>query len=226
MKMSDLRPAKDFAVQYGMKAIIYGPPGSGKTPVVNTSPRPVLLACEPGLLSMRNSNVPTYCGYTAREIDDFFSWVFNSTESKNFDTIAIDSITQMAEHYLIQAEKTNKHGLAAYGEMSNRTMAQLDGLYFTKYKHTYLICKEAATEANRIMVRKPYFPGRELPIKVPHRYDAILRLATHNVPGRGTIKAFRCVGSIDEDARDRTGSLAEFEPPDFGLLVQKAMQNG
>lgn len=223
MKMSDLKPAKEFAASYGMKALIYGPPGAGKTPIVNSCPKPVLLATEPGLLSMRNSSVPTYLGYDAKSIDDFFLWVFNSNESKNFDTIAIDSITQMAEHYLTAAEKTNKHGLAAYGEMANRTMAQLDGLYFTKYKHTYLICKEAATETNRIMVRKPYFPGRELPIKVPHRYDAILRLATHNVPGMGQVRAFRCIASIDEDARDRTGSLNEFEPPDFGALVKKAI---
>jgi len=123
----------------------------------------------------------------------------------------------------MHVEKTNKHGLAAYGEMANRTMAQLDGLYFIKNKHTYLICKEAATETNRVMVRKPYFPGRELPIKVPHRYDAILRLATHNVPGKGQVRAFRCNASIDEDARDRTGMLAEFEPPDFNYIVSKAM---
>ena len=223
MNLSSLRPAKEFAVTYGFKALIYGPPGSAKTPTLNTAPRPVLLACEPGLLSMRNSNVPTFLGYDAAAIDEFFKWFFGSNETKNFDTVGIDSVTQMAEHYLTAAEKTNKHGLAAYGEMANRTMAQLDGLYFTKYKHTYLICKEAATESNRVMIRKPYFPGRELPIKVPHRYDAILRLATHNVPGMGQVRAFRCIASIDEDARDRTGNLNEFKPPDFGLLVKKAM---
>lgn len=223
MNLASLRPAKEFAINYGFKSLVYGPPGSGKTPVMNTAPRPVLLACEPGLLSMRNSNVPTYLGYDAKSIDEFFSWLFNSNETKNFDTVGIDSITQMCEHYLTAAEKTNKHGLSAYGEMANRSMAQLDGLYFTKYKHTYLICKEAATETNRILIRKPYFPGRELPIKIPHRYDAILRLATHNVPGMGGMKAFRCIASIDEDARDRTGMLAEFEPPDFSKLVGKAM---
>lgn len=223
MNLQSLRPAKEFAISYGMKAIIYGPPGSAKTPTLNTAPRPVLLACEPGLLSMRNSNVPTFLGYDAKAIDEFFEWLFKSSETKNFDTVGIDSITQMAEHYLTAAEKTNKHGLAAYGEMANRSMAQLDGLYFTKYKHTYLIAKEIATETNRIMLRKPYFPGKELPVKIPHRYDAILRLATHNVPGRGQLRAFRCNASIDEDARDRTGMLNEFEPPDFAALVSKAM---
>jgi hypothetical protein len=60
MDIRSLRPARDFAVQYGVKAIVYGPPGSGKTPVINTAPRPVMLVCEPGLLSMRTSTVPTF----------------------------------------------------------------------------------------------------------------------------------------------------------------------
>lgn len=224
MNLASLRPAKDFAVQFGVKAVIYGPPGSGKTPVLNTAPRPVLLACEPGLLSMRNSNVPTYLGYTASAIDEFFKWFFNSAETKNFDTIAVDSTSQMAEIYVEEAIKNNKHGLKAYGEANTRTMEHLNGLYFTRFKHTYLIAKEVWSEVDGMRMRMPYHPGKELPIKIPHRFDAILQLGIQNIPGYGQQKAFRCQGSLDTMARDRTGSLAEFEPPDFGKLVIKAMQ--
>ena len=38
MQQKDLKPAKDFAVLFGVKSIIYGPAGSGKTPIVNTAP--------------------------------------------------------------------------------------------------------------------------------------------------------------------------------------------
>lgn len=223
MNIKDLKPAKDFANQFGVKCVVYGPPGSGKTPLLNTAPRPLLLACEPGLLSMRNSTVPTYQGFDVASIEGFFKWFFNSEETKNFDTIAVDSISQMADIYLQQALKENKHGLKAYGEMATSTMNVLRQLYYTRNKHTYLIAKESATDDNGIRYRKPYMPGQQLPTELPHLFDEILHLGIQNMPGVGTYKAFRCHTSIDTLARDRTGQLSEFEPPEFGQLVRKCM---
>ena len=224
MQQSDLRPAKEFAQNFGVKALIYGPAGTGKTPLINTAPRPLLLACEPGLLSMRGSNVPTYPAYTAAKIDEFFKWFFGSTEVKNFDTIAVDSVSQMADIYLQEASKTIKHGLQQYGEMATRTMNQLRALYFTQYKHTYLICKEEVITLNNIQIRRPFFPGKQLPVDIPHMFDAILHLNKVMIPGvMGEQLAFRCIGSYDVLARNRTGTLAEFEPPNFSEIVRKAM---
>lgn len=223
MNINDLRPAKDFAQHFGCKAVIYGPPGSAKTPTLNTAPRPLLLATEPGLLSMRGSNVPTYEAYTAPRIDEFFKWFFNSTETKNFDTLGIDSTSQIADTYLQAALKTNKHGKAAYGEMANKTMEHLRTLYFTRYKHTYLIAKEGSFEEASTRIRKPYFPGQALIVDVPHLYDFVLRLAKVPIPGHGEQRAFQCNASYDVSARNRTGNLSDFEPPDFSALVNKAL---
>lgn len=229
MFLKDLRPASEFASQFGAKAVIYGPPGSAKTPGINNAPRPLLLACEPGMLSMRGSKVPTWCGFSPETIDEFFKWFFSSTETKNFDTLAIDSVSQMAEIYLLNAlnKKTsggNKaHGQAAYGEMAKKVMEHIGQLYFTRDKHTYLICKEATVEEDGFKYRRPYFPGRYLPVEIPHMFDFILHLAIQNVPGMGQVSAFRCIGSIDTMARNRTGTLAEFEPPHIGQLYQKAL---
>lgn len=224
MNIRDLKPARDFAQCFGIKAVIFGPAGSGKTPIINTAPRPVLLACEPGLLSMRGSNVPTWQGYTPETINAFFQWFFNSEETKNFDTLAVDSTSHMAEIYLQAAHKTNKHGLAAYGEMATETLKHLNTLYYTRQKHTYLIAKQEIINENGLTLKRPYYPGRQLPIELPHKYDQILQLDIQNVPGVGQRKAFRCQSSIDVLARDRTGQLSEFEPPDFAAIVRKAMQ--
>lgn len=220
MNLQSLKPAKDFAIRFGVKAVVYGPAGSGKTPIINTAPRPLLLACEPGLLSMRNSMVPTFQAFTAKLIDEFFEWFFKSTETKNFDTIAVDSGSHMAEVYLERAKQNNKHGLAAYGQMAEDSLEHLNGLYWMQQKHVYLIAKQEITDKG---FKRPYFPGRQLPIEMPHKYDQILNLDIHNIPGMGQYKAFRCWGTIDTLARDRTGMLNEFEEPNFGKLVQKAM---
>ena len=224
MDQRDLKPAKDFALQYGCKIIVYGGTGSGKTPIINTCPRPVLLAVEPGLLSMRGSNVQTYRATTSIEIDAFFKWFFNSAEVKNFDTLCVDSISFMADVYL-QAALQGKsasgkklHGLAAYGEMATNVMDHLRPLYYTQQKHTYLTAKQN-DEGEK---KKPYFPGNVLNIEVPGLYDFILHLGIKNVPGMGQIKALQCTESYDFIARARTGNLAEFEPPDINYIIQKA----
>lgn len=223
MNASDLRPATDFARNFGAKALIYGPAGTGKTPILNTAPRPLLLACEPGLLSMRGSTIPTWEAYTAARIDEFFKWFFNSAEVKNFDTLGIDSTSQMADIYLQEAKKTIKHGLQQYGKMAEDTMNHLRTLYFTRYKHTYLIAKEEIMTVNNSQMRRPYFPGQQLNADVPFMYDCILHLNKVAIPNVGEQLAFRCVGSYDVMARNRTGTLNEFEPPDFNSIVNKCM---
>lgn len=222
--MPNFAPASSFAHQFGVKALVYGPPGSGKTPLCNTAPRPVLCISEPGALSLRNSAIVACEAYTPEAIDDFYRWLFTSKEAVNFDTVCVDSISQQAEIILDQELKRNKDGRKAYGEMSRRMMEHLNGLYYSRGKHTYLICKQTTEEIGNVNQRKPYFPGKDLGVKVPHLYDEILHLDTHNIPGHGAIKAFRCAKSYDTVARDRSGRLAEFEQADLNNLFNKVMQ--
>lgn len=225
MNLQSLKPASEFARQMGCKCIIFGPPGSKKTPLINTCPRPLMLATEPGLLSMRGSTVPTFQAFTGKLIDEFFLWFFNSNERKNFDTLAIDSTSQQADIHLQEALKgtssggNKRHGLQAYGEMATKVLDHLRPLFFTENIHTYLIAKEGTKDG----MKWPYFPGQQLLTEVPHMYDFILHLGIQSVPGVGQVSAFRCVQSVDVLARNRTGNLNEFEEPHFAKLVQKAM---
>lgn len=225
MQLSDAKPAGTFSNSTGLKAIVYGAPGSAKTPLINTAPRPFLLITEPGMLSMRGSNIPAYEAYTGAKIDEFMEWWFKSTETKNFDTLAVDSASQMADTYLQDAlngksKSGNKvHGKAAYGELAIETMKHLRPLFYQPLKHCYIVCKQMVEDG----VKKPYFPGQQLNTEVPHLYDAILHLGIHNVPQVGQVLSFQCRQSIDTIARDRSGKLNEFEEPHFGKLVSKAM---
>ena len=166
MDIRDLKAASEHATNFGCKCIVYGPAGTGKTPILNTAPRPVLLATEAGLLSMRGSNIPTYEAYTPQRVDEFFKWFFNSTETKNFDTLGIDSGSQIADIYLQGAlsgkssSGNKKHGMAAYGEMATNTMEHLRTLYYTRYKHVYMICKKKLLMLNFNLCAVLIFPAK------------------------------------------------------------------
>lgn len=226
MNIRDLKPAGEYSGAYGVKALIFGAPGSHKTPLINTAPRPILLACEPGLMSMRGSQVPTYQAFTTEAIEGFFDWFFNSNETKNFDTLAIDSSSQITDIYLQsiltgKSKSGNKlHGKAAYGAMADECLKHFRKLYFMPLKNIYLIAKETSFDG----MKRPYFPGNVLNVEVPHMYDLILHLGIHNIPGMGQLLSFQCRQTIDILARDRSGRLNDYEPPDFGKLVQKVMQ--
>lgn len=228
MQERDLMPAYMLAQQYGVKSVVYGPPGTGKTPIAGTAPRCVLLAVEPGLLSMRDPNRPenhtrTWKASTRDAILEFFRWFRDSAEARNYDTLAVDSISQLAEIFLLYWHTKKADGRAAYGEMAKEVIEIVDFLYYLPYKHVYLIAKQDSIEQGGFNKRRPYFPGKDLNIKVPHRYDEILHLDRVVVPNYGEQLAFRTRGTVDISARDRGGTLAEFEPPHLGTLFQKIM---
>lgn len=225
MQASQLKPASQLAQKFGVKSLVYGGPGSGKTPLMNTAPCGVLCVVEPGMLSMRNSNVPAWEAYTPEKIDEFFVWLFNSAEAKKFDTVGIDSISQMAEIFLTQELKRNKDGRKAYGEMARRTMDIVNNLYYLPQKHIYLIAKQTTIDNNSVQYKRPYFPGQDLNVKIPHMYDEILHLGINPIPGQPKPQiSFRTKESFDTMARDRSGNLNELEFPDLKQLFDKCMR--
>lgn len=232
MDMRSLRPATEFAQQYGVKAVVYGGPGSGKTPVtVRTSPYPVLLASEPGMLTLKGSLCPTFTAFSAPRIDEFFEWFVGSVESKNFHTLIWDSASQGMEIYVThELDKGNKsggdaHGKKAYGDAAKKMMKHLTNLYFMAEKHIILVAKLNRSEINGGVYNRPYFPGRELNIRVPHLFDLVTCLGDWTIPNvlPSPTKAFRTKETFDYMGRDRSGKLHEYEPPDFSHIIKKAM---
>lgn len=223
--INSLREAGQLVQHFGVKILFYGPPGTSKTPQVNTLPNPILLCIEPGLRSMVGSKVPTALCDTPAKIDDFMKWLKGSNEAKRFDTVAVDSVSQMAERYLEKAEAENAHGMAAYGDMAEMTFAHLSDLFYLQNKHIYLIAKEDIVQVGNTQKRRPYFPGKELNTKVPHLYDAVWRIGVEQIPGYGANLCIRTRESYECIARDRSGKLAELEPPNVGNLIAKIMSN-
>lgn len=226
MQANQLVPAGSLASKYGAKAVVHGGPGVGKTPIINTARRPCFLAVEPGLASMAGSQVPTWYAPTWPKIKEFFTWWHGSNEVRNFDTLCVDSVSQICEIYLRENPNKHQHGLKLYGDMATTVFDELHKLYYQQEKHMYLICKQSIEKVEGNAGKKrPYFPGDQLNISVPHLFDLILHLDYFAVPGYGTTRAFQCHSSFDSVCRDRFGKLAQFEPPNIAALFDKAMTN-
>ncbi len=239
MNLSDLKPASSLARRFGVKSVIFGGPGSGKTPLMNTAPNPVLLVTEPGMLSMRNSPIK-HCrvATTYAEISDFLTWFFKSNEAKQFHTLGIDSISNIAEIVLAEKLIAVKHGMKAYGAMSEAVMQICNALYYKPETHIVLIAKQTFVENGRTTIiqngeiqyeaikqKRPFFPGQDLNVKIPHLFDNVMHLGEATVPGETKpVRALRTKEIVEVFARERSGLLADLEPPDLSAIFQKCMQ--
>ena len=217
----------NFTREYGVKALVFGPPGSEKTRTIPTCPRPVLLAVETNLIAIEGSTIPMCLGNTPALIEDFFRWLGSSAEAKNFDTICIDSITEIST--LIVAEQLNGksnsgakvNGEAAYGNMLSLVMGYINQLKYTRQKHVYVTAQQTTIREGGVEKRIPYFKGRALRTEAPHAFELILHADLAAVPGAGHVKAFRTKGSSDIMARDNSGKLAEFEQLNMTNIYNK-----
>jgi hypothetical protein len=223
MTSKNLVPASQLALNFGVKAVVYGPPGSGKTPLVETlkALNPVICATEPGMLSMRKSNIPTFPAYTGAAIREFLAWC-QTPESLQYGVKVVDSGSQLAEIFLAEALPKHKDPRKAYGEMELEAMKFFEMLYFAPQTHVVVICKEVpALDGEQL---RAYFPGKAINIKVPHRYDLVMRLAYTQIAGQRQ-RALQCKESFSAFARDRSGILAEYEPPDLHQLFTKILNS-
>lgn len=157
--------------------------------------------------------------YTVKQIEQFFEWLTGSSEAAQYETV-VDGISQLAEIYLSEAKSGRKHGLQAYGDMAISVLSIANSLYHLPEKHVVLTAKLSLSDEGGELVRKrPYFPGRELNIHIPHLYDEILCLGTFTTPEFGVQKCFITSETVDLIARDRSERLAQYMPPDLAAII-------
>lgn len=225
MNIRDVVPVSSLANQFGTKAIVYGGPGTGKTPLLTTVPNGIICATEPGFKSIRKSGMAAFLADTYAKQRDFWRWATSSNEARQFETKCCDSISQMAEIILEEERKAGgKDPRKFYGELSLKMMEIMNMIYFAPGMNALLIAKEGSLESDGITKFRPYFPGQDLNIKIPHLYDSVWRIELLRVQDGSMQRVIRTKENHNAFARERSGNLAELEPPDINYLFNKSSQ--
>lgn len=221
--IQNVKPVSSLVQRFGVKVVLYGGPGTGKTPMCTTAPNPIIAFSEPGLLSVRGWNGPGVECYTYKAMREFWMWAIQSQEARQFETFCADSISQMAEIILAEelADPKMKDPRKAYGNLSQKMMELLNWIYFAPGLNALLVAKEMVLEVEGQKKYRPYFPGQDLGIKVPHLFDSVWRVEI--TQGQNT-KMIRTRESYNAFARDRSGLLAELEPTNIAQLFAKSRQ--
>lgn len=202
--------------------LIYGQSGAGKTSLIPTLPNPVVLSAEGGLLSIKDAAVPFIEIATMADLREAYSWLTESAEAKPFQSVALDSISEVAEVVLAAELTANKDGRAAYGEM-NRAMSELIRAFRDlPGRHVYMSAKlEKAQDEMGRMLYSPSMPGKSLTQQLPYYFDFVFPLRVERDGEGNTQRALMTDGDGLWLAKSRSQRLDAWEAPDLGAIIAK-----
>jgi phage nucleotide-binding protein len=206
----------------GVKLLVYGNAGSGKTSLIPTLPNPVVFSAEGGLLSIADADLPFVEVSSYDTLMEAYRWVVESDEAKQFESIALDSISEIAEVVLNHEKKIAKDPRQAYGSMQEQMADIIRAFRDIPGKHIYFTakCEKATDESGRILYA-PSMPGNKTGQQLPYFFDEVLALRVEKDAEGVAQRALMCDSDGVWQAKDRSGKLDGWEAPDLGAIIAK-----
>lgn len=206
----------------GVKVLVYGQAGAGKTSLVKTLPKPIVLSAEGGLLSIQDADLPFIEITSMDDLREAYTWLTQSDEAKGFESVALDSISEIAEVVLNAEKKATKDPRQAYGAMQEQMADIIRAFRDLPGRHVYMSAKlEKSQDEMGKMLYNPSMPGKSLTQGLPYFFDEVLALRVEK-DGEGTTqRALMCDSDGLWLAKDRSGKLDAWESPDLGAIISK-----
>lgn len=206
----------------GVKLLVYGQAGAGKTSLIKSLPNPIVLSAEGGLLSIQDADLPYIEVTSMDDLREAYNWCKDSAEAAGFQSVALDSISEVAEVVLHHEMKKNKDGRAAYGEMNTTMQELIRAFRDLPGKHVYMSAKlEKSQDEMGKMLYNPGMPGKSLTQGLPYFFDEVLALRVERDAEGVTQRALMCDSDGIWLAKDRSGKLEAWEAPDLGGIITK-----
>ncbi|MGN1189792.1 MAG: ATP-binding protein [Candidatus Ornithospirochaeta sp.] len=223
MTKNDIQYTDDW-VANGIKILVYGPTGSGKTYAMSTCPRPFIInvATESGLLSLRKKCIPYKSVGSLEELEDVINFLVQEENWNNFDTLCIDSLSEIAEVCLSEQKGLTKDGRKAYAMMADEMMERIRDLISIPGKNLYCICKQKKLQDDEgRMLFSPDVPGQAFAQKIPYYFDEVFAFRMMRDANKNLTRRLQTVPDERYDAKDRSGDLDLFEEPDITQIINK-----
>lgn len=216
IKLTTTKEAGDFA-----KVLVYGRAGVGKTRLIKTAPSPIIISTESGLLSLRKWKIPVIEVETFADMLEAYE-IATSKKCKEYKTIAIDSLSDIAESILVELKGKNKDPRKAYGELADLVTTIIRKFRDIKNKHVYVTTKQKRVEAEEGgELYFPSMPGTNLLQNIPYFFDEVLSLQIVKDKNDKQKRILQCQPDYQYDAKDRSGNLEMYEKPDLSYIFNK-----
>jgi phage nucleotide-binding protein len=206
----------------GVKVLVYGQAGAGKTSLIKTLPAPLVLSAEGGLLSIQDADLPYIEISDMATLREAYSWLAQSAEAREFQSVAIDSVSEIAEVVLNAEKKATKDPRQAYGAMQEQMADIIRAFRDIPGRNIYMSAKLEKTqdEMGRVLYA-PSMPGNKTGQALPYFFDEVLALRVEKDAEGNQHRALMCDSDGLWLAKDRSGKLSAWEAPDLGAIIAK-----
>ena len=206
----------------GVKVLVYGQAGAGKTSLIKTLPSPIVLSAEGGLLSIQDADLPFIEIASMTDLQEAYKWLTESDDAKAYKSVALDSISEIAEVVLNAEKKATKDPRQAYGAMQEQMADIIRAFRDLPGRHVYMSAKLEKTqdEMGRVLYA-PSMPGNKTGQALAYFFDEVLALRVEKDGDGNTQRALMCDSDGLWLAKDRSGKLDMWEAPDLSAVFAK-----
>jgi hypothetical protein len=209
---------------HGVKALIYGSAGVGKTSLALSMDTPIILSAESGVLSLRNYDLPMIKIKTVLDLTEAYSWLTTSAQAKQFNTVFIDSITEIAEQVLANAKSLVKDPRMAYNTLLDQMIPIVKSFRDLPGKHVIMSAKEEMTKNEVGQFHSgPMMPGTKVGMQLPYLFDEVFRMGINKDASGKSYRFFQTQPDQQFEAKDRSGCLDFMEQPNINHVISKIL---
>lgn len=217
----NLKSTRDVSYS-GVKILVHGISGAGKTSLIKTLPRPLVLSAEAGLLSLRGADIPYIEIHSLAELGEAYEYLFTEDARKQFESVALDSISEIAEVVLSYEKKVAKDPRQAYGATQDQMADLIRSFRDLEGYNVYFSAKtEKDKDETGRMLWAPMMPGNKMGQALPYFFDEVFALRVEKAEDGKTYRMIQTDTDGEWSAKDRSGNLEMWEEPDLGAIIEK-----
>ena len=215
----------DAVLAQGIKALIFGAAGSGKTVTCATAGEPTLIiSTEAGLLSIKDAPKTIQIAecHTKADVDEVLDYL----EQKGAPAwVCIDSISEIAEVVLAEELNKTKDPRKAYGELAVIMTSLIKRFRDLPNTNVVMTAKldRVKDDQNGTMLYGPGMPGQKMGQALPYFFDLVGALRVDKDNEGKLVRSLQTNRDGQWDAKDRSGKLDVFERPNLAHIKAKIL---
>lgn len=216
---------KDYKHQ-GLKSLVYGDSGVGKTVLCSTLPSPIIVSAERGLLSLANHDIPVIEVKSYKDVDEAYQFLTSSKETQKYVSLCVDSITDIAEVLVTKYKKGTKDARQAYGQMNDEVGIIVRYFRDIVGKNVMFTAqlKVEVDESNSLTYYRPSMPGKTIGAQLPYFFDEVYAMRFGKKVEGVHERYLQTVGDLQWLAKNRGGFLDKKEPPNMTHIIEKIVK--
>jgi hypothetical protein len=223
-----VRSSDDLSLEHGIKGLVYGRSGIGKTRLMATMPKMqikdgghgIVISAEAGMLSLRDTPINVIEINKLDDLNRALDYLMGPAGNQYWH-IGMDSISEIAEKILANAKANTKDGRKAYGDLADQMWATIRAFRDIKGKNVIMTAKaEYVKDDNGVTRWGPMMPGKSLTQGLPYFFDFVFAYASFR-GAAGEHRSLQTSADMTYEAKDRSGKLDFFEYPDLSGIFNK-----